>query len=209
MKSNRGALELSINAIVILVIAIVILGLAIVFIRKQFQQMGDFGTVGDKVKAQLMDDLTRSDKRVSISSRNVNIEQQKTSQEGFGITNKNNKPTYFVARFSNVEAVAATSVIDSAITVVTPNKGYLSYDTTVQKVGLGDSIVSPFKIFADTNTGDVMLKLTVYEYKTTGTAAPATLTGRVAPTPACTATLLTSCWVEYGSDSFFVSVGAS
>lgn len=59
--NNRAALELSINAIVVLILAITILGLGIGFIRGQFSGLSDqFTQVRSEIKDQLIEKIKES-----------------------------------------------------------------------------------------------------------------------------------------------------
>lgn len=92
MSKKRGSLELSINAIVIIVLAFVLLGLGLGFIRNQFKSMsGTTAQVQEQVKQQILEDLRTGDKKLSFPSTRVQIDKGGLNDLAVGI--KNTKPS--------------------------------------------------------------------------------------------------------------------
>lgn len=85
---KKGALELSINAIVIIVIALTLLGLGIVFVRNMMTDIGDIskGTF-QKIEEQLNTDLATSDVPLLFSKSQLTLQRGQISLEGFGVRN--------------------------------------------------------------------------------------------------------------------------
>ncbi|MCX8147382.1 MAG: hypothetical protein N3D84_02855 [Candidatus Woesearchaeota archaeon] len=91
MAGKKASLELSINAIVIIVLAFVLLGLGLGFIRGQFKQItGTTGQVQEQVKQQILEDLRTGDKKLSFPTQRVQIDKKSTMDLAIGI--KNTKP---------------------------------------------------------------------------------------------------------------------
>ncbi|MBU0470724.1 MAG: hypothetical protein KKA62_00435 [Nanoarchaeota archaeon] len=85
--NKKASLELSIQAIVIIVIAFVVLGLGLGFVKNIFG--GAKSTVSDvqeKIKEQILEDLRTSGKKLSISSQ-IQIERGGQLIENVGIVN--------------------------------------------------------------------------------------------------------------------------
>src|SRR3989338_5769409 len=88
MRINKKAsLEMSIQAIVVIVIALTVLGLGLGFVKGTFKDIGETSKgVQAKIKEQILEDLRVSGKKVSITSQ-VNLERGKEALENIGIVN--------------------------------------------------------------------------------------------------------------------------
>ena len=66
---KKGSLNLSIEAIVIVVIAFVVLGLGLGFVRGQFKSITETTTsIQDQIRQQITEDLRTGDKKLSFST---------------------------------------------------------------------------------------------------------------------------------------------
>ena len=88
MRLNKsGSLEMSIQAIVIIVIALTVLGLGLGFVKGTFKDISETSKgVQAKIKEQILEDLRVSGKKVSITSQ-VTLERGKEALENIGIVN--------------------------------------------------------------------------------------------------------------------------
>jgi len=87
-QNKRGALELSINTIVVIVIAMALLGLGLMFIRGMFDKItGVSDSTFEKISEQLNTDLVTSDAPLIFSKTKITIDRGGNSQEGFGVKN--------------------------------------------------------------------------------------------------------------------------
>jgi len=69
MLNKRASLEISIQAIVIIVLAMTLLGLGLGFIRKQFSGLQNIQEdVTEQVRQKILDDLITNDKKISFST---------------------------------------------------------------------------------------------------------------------------------------------
>ena len=85
---KRGSLELSINAIVVLILAITMLGLGLGFMRSTFGRATEqFKTVSKEVEKQLIDRLKQSEEPVSLSVYSVEMEKSAKETILLGIRN--------------------------------------------------------------------------------------------------------------------------
>ena len=89
MKFNKKAsLELSINAIVIIVLALTILGLSLGFARNLFMNIGQTSeSITSQVKQQILDDLRTGNKKLSIPGPEMNMQRGQSQILGIGIKN--------------------------------------------------------------------------------------------------------------------------
>jgi len=86
--NRKGSLNLSIQAIVIIVIAFVVLGLGLGFVRGLFENIvGDTDAIQEQIREQVLDDLRRGDKKLSFPSTEVNIAKKNSNVIAVGIKN--------------------------------------------------------------------------------------------------------------------------
>ncbi len=91
LPNKKASLNLSINAIVIIVLAMTLLGLGLGFIRGMFKQFGGITKeVQEKIKEQVLDDLQRGEKKLSISSQ-LEIEKGSDYVFGVGVMNRGDR----------------------------------------------------------------------------------------------------------------------
>ena len=85
---KRGALDLSIQTIVIVVIAMTLLGLGLGFVRNLFGTITDVSeSTFQRISEQLSTDLATSDSPLIFSKSRLTLERRSSSLEGFGVRN--------------------------------------------------------------------------------------------------------------------------
>jgi len=85
---KKGSLELSINAIVILILAITMLGLGLGFMKGLFSKTTkQLGEVGEDIKAQMIEQLRTSSAKLTLREEDVNIPRSETKDVYFAIKN--------------------------------------------------------------------------------------------------------------------------
>src|SRR3989338_10113140 len=89
MRSNkRASLELSVNAIVIVVLAFAMLGLGLIFVRNLFSGITETTTqVEEQVKQQILDDLRTGNKPLSFPVQRVKVGVGDKKDLAFGVLN--------------------------------------------------------------------------------------------------------------------------
>jgi len=101
---KKASLEISIQAIVIVVLAMTLLGLGLGFIKGMF---GDISSLSratfDKIQDQLQRDLTNSNEKLIFSQTKINIERGKSTLLGWGIRNDGNQQLDYWAEFTAVK----------------------------------------------------------------------------------------------------------
>jgi hypothetical protein len=97
---KKGSLELSIRAIVIVVLAMTLLGLGLAFVKNIFGSAEELSATSfDKISDQLQRDLVNVDEKLVFSQTKVSIDKGKSSLLGWGIRNENNVPLKYWAEF--------------------------------------------------------------------------------------------------------------
>ncbi|MEM2131144.1 MAG: hypothetical protein QXM96_03635 [Candidatus Woesearchaeota archaeon] len=96
-KNKRGALELSVNTIVILIIAIVILGLIIGFIKSMFEKTtSQIGDINKEAEKRMLDRIKESPDRLVLDPDNIDIKQGQSRDVYIGLRNELDQRQTFV-----------------------------------------------------------------------------------------------------------------
>ena len=91
MFNKKSSLEISIQAIVIVVLAMTLLGLGLGFVRGMFKNIsGTTNDVTDQVRQKISDDLITSDKKTSFPKTEIEINKGDSTVLSIGIRNKEN-----------------------------------------------------------------------------------------------------------------------
>lgn len=156
MLNKRASLEISIQAIVIVVLAMTLLGLGLGFIRGQFRTISETaGSVQEQVKQQILEELRTGDKKLSFPANEVVIEKKDSKVLAVGV--KNVKPndlkfsiTVFLINPSNGnrEIVASTN-------------GEFIFNKGVQSLEINDARVYPIKYTAPEGIGTRTFEITI------------------------------------------------
>lgn len=86
--SKRASLNLSINAVVVLILAITMLGLGLAFMKKTFGGVTEeFEEVSGEIKVQLIDRLKTSREALALSTFNMEIEKSSKKTVYLGVRN--------------------------------------------------------------------------------------------------------------------------
>ena len=101
--NKRASLEISIQAIVIVVLAMTLLGLGLGFIRGMFKNIqGTTEDVTDTVKQRILDDLITGDKKVSFPKTEVVIDKGGSQILTIGVRNKKDESLRYKIKFNPV-----------------------------------------------------------------------------------------------------------
>lgn len=94
-NNKKGALELSMNAIVIIVLAFAMLGLGLVFTRTLLTQAtAGASSVTDTAREQILDSLRESDKKMSVQ-KDIKVSKGDSSLIGIGLKNLGETPSEY------------------------------------------------------------------------------------------------------------------
>lgn len=116
MRFNKKAsLEISIQAIVIVVLAMTLLGLGLGFIRGMFRSIGDTTTdVTEQVRQRVLDDLISGDKKVSFPKTEIFIDRGGSQVLTVGIKNKKDTDLYYKMKFTLISGPPEASESEKA-----------------------------------------------------------------------------------------------
>lgn len=97
---KKGALNLSINAIVVLILAITILGLGLGFIRNQFQTATDqFDRVNEETETEMINEMISSNDLVTLKQKEFEVEAGTPYEFFFGIRNTDDQDRVYFIQF--------------------------------------------------------------------------------------------------------------
>lgn len=87
-RSKKGALELSINAIVVLILAITMLSLGLAFMKGLFKKTtGQLEQVGEDIKNQMVEQLRSSSAKLTLNQEDITLKKGETREIYYGIKN--------------------------------------------------------------------------------------------------------------------------
>ncbi len=88
LRSKKGALELSINAIVVLILAITMLSLGLAFMKGLFKKTtGQLEQVGEDIKNQMIEQLRTSSAKLTLNQEDITMKKGEEKDVYFAIKN--------------------------------------------------------------------------------------------------------------------------
>lgn len=142
LSNKKASLEISIQAIVIVVLAMTLLGLGLGFIKGMFGRINPLTEdVTEHVKQQVLEDLRSGDKKISFPQSEIVIERGSSKVLTLGIKNKETSTFEYELSFS---AISGPDDSGTGIEDKTPTQ----YDSWFQ-------IVTPKSVI---NTAEVQLR---------------------------------------------------
>lgn len=86
--TKKGSLQLSINAIVVLILAITMLGLGLSFMRSMFgKTTGQLDDLNEGITDQLIEDIRKSGAKLTFDKEDIKIERGDEDEIYFGVKN--------------------------------------------------------------------------------------------------------------------------
>lgn len=153
--NKKGSLELSIQAIIIIVIAFVVLGLGLGFVRGQFKSITETSSsVQEQVRQQVLEDLRTGDKKLSFPTAEVNIGKKESSIIAIGVKNVNQGLLKYKIQ---VEAKGGEEIFGTDI-----SDNFL-YVQEVEELQPTDARVVPIRITSETSSGTGQFKLSIID----------------------------------------------
>jgi len=105
-RNKKGGLQISINAIVILILAITVLGIGLGFIRGMFSKtIGQLGDVSDDIKNDMINRIRNSDERLALREENIEMKKSGEKTIYFGIRNEEESLTEFDITFECTDSM--------------------------------------------------------------------------------------------------------
>lgn len=167
--NKKGSLNLSIEAIVIVVIAFVVLGLGLGFVKGQFEQITDTSTsVQEQISQQILDDLRRSNNKLSFPSNDLAYETSDEDVQAVGIKNTDDQSKFFKLGFQvkdGTDFIEFASGTDLDITSLSA-EAQIIWDDSWQEMGAGDTKVISFSLTAPDKQGTYLYKVYLMESET-------------------------------------------
>jgi len=106
--SRKASLELSISAIVIVILAMTLLGLGLAFIKNVFSNTEELSaSTFERVSDQLQKNLADSDEKLIFSQYKISIEGGSSSLLGWGIRNDKGSKMNYWAEFTAIKCPSA------------------------------------------------------------------------------------------------------
>ncbi|MBU0536595.1 MAG: hypothetical protein KKE20_06525 [Nanoarchaeota archaeon] len=165
--AKKASLELSINAIVIVVMAFVMLGLGLGFIRNQFKDIGSTTSqVQEQVKSQILDDLRTGNKKLSFPTTEVKMGTDESSVIAFGVKNTKDSSLKFCVVIEDLsklpdDADECSSPLENSNKANGDYCGGFNWDYTIQALDAGESAVIGLKFFAPARKLTYLYKLKI------------------------------------------------
>jgi len=157
--SKKGSLELSIQAIVIIVIAFVVLGLGLGFVRGQFKSISDTSSsVQEQIRQQILEDLRTGNKRLSFPATSLQIAKGESTDIAIGVKNNLAAGTL---EYTIKVATTCRKGDDPCATSGYSDVNFFYDLTTEYELAQTESNIHPIKITAEGEKGNYLVKLSI------------------------------------------------
>ena len=134
---KKGSLNLSIQAIVIIVLAMTLLGLGLGFVRNQFKIIGETATtVQEQTRQAILDDLRIGNKKLSFPTGRIILIPGERKDLAFGVKNTEDSTIDFTIVISR-RGTTDFTILNST----TKSDGSFFWDDSDQQLNPGDSRV--------------------------------------------------------------------
>ena len=168
--NKKGSLNLSIEAIVIVVIAFVVLGLGLGFVRTQFTQIGDTSTsVQEQISQQILEDLRTGNKPLTFPASKLVLSPREESVQAIGVKNTGDTDLTFKVQFKVKDADGSFQDFESGITLDFNNgevESELLWDDLEQTLKAGEPNVIPVTISGPSKNGNYLYKVVLLDIDT-------------------------------------------
>ena len=191
-KHKKGAMNLSIEIIIVIVLAKTLLGLGLNFIRTQIKSISETATtVQEQTRQSILDDLRVGNKKLSFPTGRVTLSPNERKDLAVGVQNLEDVPITFTLKVfwrdpaatapgTEFKELTPKSKLDSADATI----GIFLWDNTAQELGQGEARVIPLNFQAPSIKDTYLYKIEIWRTDA-GPSAPAT----------------------YDAKTFFVTVG--
>jgi hypothetical protein len=140
MRNKRASLELSIRAIVIVILAMTLLGLGLGFIRGMFKDIGGITEdVSEQIRQQILDDLITNDKSLSFPKIEIVIDRGDSEILTVGLRNKRNTPLNYKMIFTAISGPSGPLAPDAY-------EEWFQYSTAVATLLPADATVRSIRL---------------------------------------------------------------
>ncbi|MBN1157545.1 hypothetical protein JXA85_08045 [Candidatus Woesearchaeota archaeon] len=159
MRNKRGSLNLSIEAIVILVMAITMLGLGLAFIKSKFTKTGDLlDSVDENVRESIKQQLATSGEKLYIPKTQFELRNGDSEVAVIGIKNTEGSQKTFEMKVEYIDTTSQSlTICDYKGKEFCPagdqstGQAKFTFSREYSDVGPGEIKLIPFKIFVGSN----------------------------------------------------------
>ena len=141
MKNKKGAMELSINTIVILFLALAMLGVGMFIINKMREQVSGFDSFSGNLEKEMIEKLEASSKRLELQYKTLEVKNSGKEQVLFGVKNELDNDQVFDVNITCPVKLGDTDVENNKF--ITKE---ISYTPKISKLELGKAKVTSFFI---------------------------------------------------------------
>ena len=149
---KRGSLNLSINAIVVLILAITMLGLGLAFMRNIFGgATEEFQQTTGEIEKQMIEQMKDSNKEISLNRPKIDIKMGDKQQIFIGLKNDQQDTIGYTIGPIDCEALGGPS---SALGCSVGEDVDIAWKESVTNINGGDLIVLPINIKVKTTANE-------------------------------------------------------
>lgn len=144
MFNKKASLELSIRAVVIVVLAMTLLGLGLGFVRNMFSDIGEIREdITEQVRQQILNDLVSNDKKLSFPKTEIKIDKGGSEILPAGIRNKEDETLAYKMSFTPQSAPEGVEL--------NAPLSWFQYSQNVHQLSTSDSDVRNIRLSIPTN----------------------------------------------------------
>ncbi|MEK6845143.1 MAG: hypothetical protein AABY26_00170 [Nanoarchaeota archaeon] len=165
---KKGSLNLSIEAIVIVVIAFTVLGLGLGFVKSQIGDISKTSSaVQEQISQQILDDLRTGNKKLSFPATKLTLETGAESVQAIGVKNTEDKQISLMLGFQVREEGGIFQPFFSEKKLTFKSGGQdveskIIWDDSSQTLKAGETRVLPVTITAPDKSGNYLYKVDLY-----------------------------------------------
>ncbi len=171
LPNKKASLNLSINAIVIVVLAMTLMGLGLGFIRNIFKGLEEQREeVTEQIRSQILEDLRTGNKKLSFPSTEINVEKGQAKVIAMGVKNTQALEALdFVVDINILQAQIAGDTITGAEAEALDDINFF-YDSTSKRLKVTEADVYSIRMTAGGRKGVYMTKIEIKEADEEGSA---------------------------------------
>ncbi|HLC65391.1 MAG TPA: hypothetical protein VJI46_04685 [Candidatus Nanoarchaeia archaeon] len=167
MKAKRGSLDISINAIIVIVLAFTFLALALTFIKGIFVdiQVPIEGSI-EQVKTALRNQLISTGDRLSIELNSYTLQKNSEDFIVFAVANKKDGKLNYRIEISEVGEQSPTSSTSGSGGINLPSGAGFQWDSSnqvLEVVGEGSAKADTIKYFSPSVGGSYQYKIVIWD----------------------------------------------
>ncbi len=161
--NKRASLNLSIEAIVIVVIAFTVLGLGLGFVKTQIGDIGKTSTsIQTQISQKILDDLREGNKKLSFPADKLSLGTGEESVQAIGIKNTGDNELYLKIEFQVKDNAKFESFPeDNTLKLSNGGTAKMVWDAEAQYLPPGQSKLVKVTITAPSKQGNYLYKIIV------------------------------------------------